>query len=94
MCTAVCVCLTMDVCSAAHCPLLPGTRVSPAFHHQQVLMQSFLLSLVHCPLAARDTEGNGNQGQSPQCLHFLRPCAGLVSVHGQQPEQLAVLQQD
>lgn len=91
---SVCVTLCVDVCSAAHCPLLPDTWVSPAFRHQQMLMQSFLLSFVHCPLAARDMEGNGNRGQSPPCLHFLSPCAGPISAHGQQPSQLAVLQQD
>lgn len=69
-------------------PLLLDTRVSPAFHLQQMLLQSFLLIFVHCPLAVRDMAGNGNQGQSPQCLHFLSPCVGPVWAHGQQPSQL------
>lgn len=74
-------------------PLLPNTRVSPAFHHQQMLMQSLLLNFVYCPLAVRDTEGNGNQGQSPRAPLPEPPCQPQ-SAHGQQPSQRTGLQQD
>ena len=30
-------------------PLLLDTQVSPAFHHKQMLLQSFLLLYVRCP---------------------------------------------